>query len=154
MDIVMSWVKSGLLFTIMASVIMMLCPNKSYIKHISLVVGLLFILVMIHPVMDFLNLDSTTYIAYIENLLMLEGTQEEMSDHHIDMYEESVALQLMATLNESGYAVQRIQVDVLEDGNVREVCISFEDEVENLEQVETYMRNLFGEEVIVSYEFG
>ncbi len=154
MEIIMTWVKSGLLFTIIASVIMMLCPNKSYIKHISLVVGLLFILVMMHPVMDILNLDRTTYISYIENFLLLEGTQEELSDNHIALYEESVALQLTAALNEHGYDVKEIAVDVLDDGTVCEVCVSFAGEVDNLEQLEQYMYDLFGQEVNVVYEFG
>ena len=48
----LNWVKSGLLFGVMASVILMLCPNKSYMKHIGMVIGLLFILVMLHPLME------------------------------------------------------------------------------------------------------
>lgn len=154
MDMIMAWVKNGLLFTIIASVIMMLCPNKSYIKHISLVIGLLFILVMIHPIMNIFDLDRTTYVSYIENFLLLEGTQEELSDNHIALYEESVALQLTAALNERGYGVKEIVVEVLDDGSVCEVCVSFMEEVGNLEQVEQYMYDLFGQEVNVIYEFG
>lgn len=154
MNSVMEWVKSGLLFTIIASLIMMLCPNKSYMKHISLVIGLLFILVMIHPVMKFLKLDSTTYISYIENLLLLERTQEELSDEHLDMYEETVALQLMATFNERGYEVKNIAVEVQKDGSVGTVTLSFINEIKDLQEIEQYMYDLFGKEVRIVYEFG
>lgn len=154
MENILSWVKSGLLFTILASVILLLSPDKSYRKHISLVIGLLFILVMIHPVMDVMNLDDKTYISYLENFLMLEGTQENMSDNHIAMYEESVALQLMAALNDGGYEVSDIVVKAKEDGNIREVQLTFEGVAENIETVESYLYNLFGEEVKVVYEFG
>ncbi len=154
MNIVMEWVKSGLLFTIIASVIMMLCPNKSYIKHISLVIGLLFILVMIHPVMEFMELDSTTYISYIENFLLLEGTQEKFSDQHLAMYEEAVALQLTAAFNEWGYDVKKTLVKVQDDGSVCEVRVSLINEVKDLEEIEQYLYDLFGKEVRIVYESG
>ena len=63
MQQIFEWVKSGLLFGIFSSIIILLSPNKSYEKHINLVVGLLFILVMIHPVMAFFNIDGETYYS-------------------------------------------------------------------------------------------
>lgn len=154
MEGILSWVKSGLLFTILASVVLMLSPNKTYMKHISLVVGLLFILVMIHPVMDFFSLDSKAYVSYLENFLRLEGTQEHMSENQIRLYEESVALQLTASLSESGYIIDQIRIDAELDGSIQEVCLSFTNSIDNLEQVEEYIYRLLGEEVKVVYEFG
>ena len=154
MEMIFSWVKSGLLFGIFASVILMLSPNKSYMKHISLVVGMLFILVMIHPVMELLNLDGRTYASYIENLLMHENTQDEMTQEHIALYEESVNIQLMAALKENGYDVKEVFVDADEMGNVSEVHISFNGAVTGLENIELYLINLFGQEVDIYYENG
>lgn len=154
MEEILSWVKSGLLFTILASVVLMLSPNKAYMKHISLVVGLLFILVMIHPVMKIFSLDSKTYISYLENFLRLEGTQEQMSENQIKLYEESVALQLTASLSESGYSVDQIIVIADTDGSIREVCISFTHSIDNLTPLEEYIYRLLGEEVKIIYEFG
>lgn len=153
MEGIMSWIKSGLLFTILASVILMLCPNKTYMKHISLIVGLLFILVMIHPVMHLLDLDSKVYVSYLENFLKLEGTQDSISENHIAMYEESVALQLTASLEECGYKVEEIRVKAENDGSVCEIRLSFTESIENLEQVETYLYRLFGKEVKIIYGF-
>lgn len=154
MEGILSWVKSGLLFTILASVVLMLSSNKTYMKHISLVVGLLFILVMIHPVMDFFSLDSKAYVSYLENFLRLEGTQEHMSENQIRLYEESVALQLTASLSESGYIIDQIRIDAELDGSVREVCLSFASSIENVEPIEEYIYRLLGEEVKIVYEFG
>lgn len=152
MEAILSWVKSGLLFAVLASVILLLSPNKSYMKHISLVVGLLFILVMMHPVMEFFHLDSKTYVSYIENYLMLEATQDKMSEQHIDMYEESVNIQLMAVLSENGYAVDSVEVAVDKEGKVVEVHVFFIYEVTGLEQLEGYLKELFGQEVDIYYE--
>lgn len=69
MEGILDWVRSGLLFGIVSSVILMLCPNKSYAKHIGLVVGLLFILVMLHPVMEWMEIDEQTYVSYIKDFL-------------------------------------------------------------------------------------
>ena len=38
---------------------------NDYEKHMSLVVGLLFLLVMIHPIMTFFGIDGQTYIDLI-----------------------------------------------------------------------------------------
>lgn len=152
MEMIFSWVKSGLLFGIFASVILMLCPNKSYQKHIGMVVGLLFILVMLHPVMELLQVDGSTYSAYIRNFLMLEEGQEQMSDSNLELYEESLNIQLMANLQEAGYPVKKIEARVNREGQAEEVKIVFEGEVNSLENIEFYLKNLFGEEVIIRYE--
>ena len=153
MEAILSWVKSGLLFAVLASVILLLCPNRTYVKHVSLVVGLLFILVMIHPVMEAFHLDDKTYISYIENLLLLEGTQAEISGEQIAMYEESVVLQLTATLNENGYPVEEVKIEADTTGNIEEVRLSFGGEVGSIESLESYIKNLFGTEVDIHYEY-
>ena len=106
MEVILSWVKSGLLFGVFASVILMLSPNKSYMKHIGMVVGLLYILVMLHPLMELFNLDGSTYANYIKNFLMLETENNQISDSNLQFYEESVETQLMAVLKEYGYPVE------------------------------------------------
>lgn len=152
MDAILSWVKNGLLFTVMASIVLLLTPNKSYMKHISLVIGLLFILVMVHPIMELFHLDSKTYASYIEKFLMLEGTQDSFSEEHINMYEESVNIQLFAAFNENGYDIEKVTVEVDEEGNVSEVHISFNGEVTDIEHIEAYLKRLFGQEVSIYYE--
>ena len=149
---ILLWVKSGLLFGIFSSVIMMLTPNKSYEKHISLVVGLLFVLVMIHPVMAFLDLDGQTYISYIQNFIAASEDGSELSEGERIMYGESIRMQLEAALYEAGYSVRRVSILVNEAGEVERVSLSFYSEVEHLEGLEIYMKNVFGEGVEIVYE--
>lgn len=151
---ILSWVKSGLLFGIFASVILMLSPNKSYQKHISFVVGLLFILVMVHPIMVFLDVDQDTYVSYIRNFLMLENSESGLSKENIPLYESSVESQLAAVFLERGYPVKNVRVDSDSQGKILEVAITFSDEVTEIEQIEQYIKRLFGGEVTVRYDRG
>lgn len=154
MEAVFSWVKSGLIFAVFASVILMLCPSKTYMKHISLVVGLLFILVMLHPIMDFFQLDSATYLSYIEHFLMIEESEAGVTKEHMDLYVESIELQLLAEFNEQGYPVRDVDATADTEGTVEEVHISFSAEVVGIEYIDAYLKDLFGQEVLIYYEVG
>lgn len=153
MEWILSWVKSGLLFGVFGSVILMLCPNKSYQKHIGLVVGLLFILVMLHPLMEIFQVDGSTYVSYIQNFLMLEAGSDRITDSDLELYEESLNIQLMANLAEGGYPVRKIETTADKTGHIAEVTILFEGEVERLNALEGYLKNLFGEEVVITYVY-
>lgn len=146
------WVKSGLLFGVFASVILMLCPNKSYMKHISMVIGLLFILVMLHPIMELCSLDISTYADYIKNSFMLETENTEFSDYDSQLYEISVAAQLKSVFAQKGYPVTEIEVETDKNGNIREVVLSFKEGEYSLKNVENYLHRLLGEDVKITYE--
>lgn len=152
MEFVLSWVKSGLLFGILSSVVLMLSPNKSYMKHIGMIVGLLFILVMIHPIMELFHLEGSTYASYVRNFLMLETENDEVSEADLELYEESISMQLMAVLKEHAYPVKRVMVKAGDDGKIISVSIVFDSSAAQLESLETYIKNLFGEEVRIRYE--
>lgn len=154
MEEILQWVRSGLLFGIFSSVIVMLVPNKAYQKHVSLVVGLLFILVMIHPVLVLLQIDESTYRSYIRNYLSMEGGwgQNEIGDIHF--YEKSIAYDLRAKLTDAGYPVQDVFVDAQKDGTVEEVTITLTGEINHIEPLEQYISYVFGEEVEIRYEAG
>ena len=152
METIITWVKSGLLFGIHGSLVIMLSPNKSYEKHISFIVGILFVLVMIHPVMELLSVDGSTYLHSIENYLALDSGMLEVSESDRTLYGQAMELQLKAVFLEAGYQVSRVGVTLKEDGTVSEVTICFGDQVEQLSQLEQYLHSLFGGEVIISYE--
>lgn len=146
------WVKSGLLFGVFASVILMLCPNKSYVKHIGMVVGLLFILVMLHPLMELFSVDASTYASYIKNFLMLETENTDFSEENRQLYELSLASQLEAVFIEKGYPVTEVCVRTDQSGNVEEVILSFGEGMFELQNVEMYLKRLLGEDVRITYE--
>lgn len=151
MEQILSWVRSGLLFGIVSSVILMLCPNKSYAKHIGLVVGLLFILVMIHPVMELLQIDEDTYITYIKDFFAV-SEPDLVSEQSMQLYGQSIAMQVKAALTESGYPIEEIDVDVNEDGSVSRVTLILGEATGDISVLEQYLREIFGEEVVIQYE--
>lgn len=152
MEAILSWVKSGLLFGIFASVILMICPNKSYMKHIGMVVGLLFILVMIHPLMELFQVDSSTYANYIKNFLMVDTDDNKISDSNLELYEQSVKVQLKTVLEENGYSFEEVFVEADGEGRIVEVNFSMGENIGNIEPVEKYLKSLFGEDVKICYE--
>ncbi|MBQ9983704.1 MAG: stage III sporulation protein AF [Lachnospiraceae bacterium] len=163
MEAIVSWVKSGLIYAVFASIILMMAPNKSYVKHISLVVGLLFILVMVHPVMQFLNLDGKTYISYLEKFFQLETTEREITKEQLTLYEESLGMELMAALLDVGYPIANVEIQADVYGTVTKVWISLsqmqlETDMEStqsteLADLEQYIYSLFGQEVDIVYEY-
>lgn len=152
MEVVLNWVKSGLLFGILASVILMLSPNKSYAKHISTVVGLLFILVMIHPIMELFHIDQDTYVSYIKNFLAIEAVDLGGSYENIEFYEETINYQLEAALQEKGYPVKKVMVRADENGEIERVNMLFTSKIIGAEKLELYLKNMFGEGVRINYE--
>jgi stage III sporulation protein AF len=148
----LEWVKSGLIFGVFASVILMLAPNKSYMKHINFVVGLLFVLVMLHPITVFMEMDEDAYLSYIQNLLKVEESETAFTPNDIKLYESSLEAQLKAVFLEKGYEVKNVEVQTDSEGNVQEVVLSMGEEVVKLENVEEYLHKLLGEDVRITYE--
>lgn len=153
MELLLSWVKSGLLFGVFSSIILMLCPNKSYQKHIGLVVGFLFILVILHPLMQIFSLDQNVYTRYLNDFLILESENGKISERNLALYEESVELQLQGVFCEAGYDIRNINVKSDENGTIQKIEISFSGEITDISMVEQYLRRLFGEEVSIEYAY-
>lgn len=152
MEFILSWVKSGLLFGILASVILMLSPSKSYQKHIGLVVGMLFILVMLHPVMQMLEIDGKTYASYITNYFKLEGDTSSISEEDIALYGESIALQLKEILREKGLETEQIEVKTDNEGTIEGVNIVIIKSI-SAQEIENTLRAILGEGVEINYEY-
>ena len=153
MEAVLDFVKNGLLFGIFGSVILMLAPNKSYQKHISFVVGLLFVLVMIHPIMTFFSMDEATYRSTFEHFFDMESYGGNQYGKDLELYQKTLQLQLKAVLMDAGYSVKEIGIELDGSGNVYEVCIRFDEATDAAQGIEQYIKKAFGEEVVVRYEY-
>lgn len=154
MEEILSWVKSGLLFGIFSSVLLMLAPGKAYQKHIGMAVGLVFLLVMLHPVLQLFHMDQTAYTSYIRSFLALDRTGEQNTSKDIQYYEESLQLQLEEVLRQRGYPVAAVEVEADDRGTVQRIRLGIgETENINTNGIERYLKGLFGEEVIVEYGY-
>lgn len=152
MEFVLDWVKSGLVFGIFGSVILLISPNKSYMKHIGLVVGLIFMLVMIHPILNFLNLDESTYISCLKNLFLLEDYKNDIKNSHNELYQESIEIEIHIALEQSRIIADEVEMVIGDEGILKSIYIVLDEESENMQEFENYLKNLYGEEVIVQYE--
>ena len=83
---------------------------------------------------------------------MMETENDGVSEADLELYEESINMQLMAVLKEHAYPVKRVMVKAGEDGKIVNVSVVFDSSVVQLESLETYIKNLFGEEVRIRYE--
>lgn len=146
------WIKSILLFGVFASVILILCPNKNYQKHISFVVGLLFILVMFHPIMSLLQMDARSYIDYVKNLFLVENVQMNDAKEENIIYEEMMEKQILIVLTEYGYPIRNVDVEMNSYGEVERIRISGETKEDFSKSINDYLTQLFGEEVDIRYE--
>ena len=63
-----------------------------------------------------------------------------------------IAIQIKAALEEAGYSIDDLSVEVLEDGSVSRIHITFGDSVGNVDLVEQYLHEIFGQEVVIQYE--
>jgi hypothetical protein len=61
------WIKGIVAFMILEPLIFLIVPNEHYKKYISYYLALLFILVLIQPIGNMLNVD--TWYQWIEELL-------------------------------------------------------------------------------------
>ncbi len=152
MEQILTWVKNGLLFGVISSLILLLSPNKSYEKHMNLVVGLLFILVMIHPIISFFDLDSKTYVSFIQNYIGASGNGDYLSEEELSLYTDTIGIEILSVLEDAGYSVDNVTPYVDEKGTVYKIEISVDGGERTLYALERYIRNVFGEEVEIIYE--
>jgi len=94
------------------------------------------------------------YTSYIEHFFEIDEMQEDMSQEHIQLYEESVNMQLMAELEENGYKTVQVVTHANEEGDITQVHITFKGDVVGLERIDGYLKELFGQEVAIYYETG
>jgi stage III sporulation protein AF len=58
MDIVYTWIKNVVIYMIINTIIMNLLGNSSYKKYVSIVSGMILVLIVVSPLMQFMNLDD------------------------------------------------------------------------------------------------
>ena len=85
---------------------------------------------------------------------MLEVQEEEMTESEQELYEESIILQLKAVLQEKGYPIEEIEVSSDDKGKIEKITFMITEQITGLNELEYYLKEMFGEEIIVCYESG
>ena len=76
----------------------------------------------------------------------------ELSTEERRLYGESVGIELKEMISSAGYAVKDVRVSVDESGHVDGVILSFAGEVFSVSQIEEYIKRVFGEDIVITYE--
>lgn len=148
----LQWIKGCLLFSIFSSVILMLCPNKSYYKHISLVVGLLFVLVMIRPLANWNGKNISYYTDYVRRVIFSEQMNRDVEKEYMKSYSDYLKKQIERYLKEKDYQIQVRRIGIDENGMLRKLVVHVDLEGKSLADAENALIQIAGQDVDIIYE--
>ncbi|MDF2907991.1 MAG: putative rane protein [Herbinix sp.] len=109
MDIIYNWIRNVVIYMILNAIIMNLLGDKSYKKYVSIVSGMILVLIIISPLMNYMDLEDTLDYYLQANDFAVETSEfkndlnrmeEAQSDVIFAEYEEKVRLQVQGMLQE------------------------------------------------------
>lgn len=126
MDEITTWIKNIVIYMIMNTIIMNLLGNKSYKKYISIVSGMILVLIVISPLMNYMDLEENLDYYLQANDFALETSdfkndlnrmEEEQSEAIFLAYKEKIQLQVESLLQEEGVYLKSFEITIDQDSN-------------------------------------
>lgn len=114
----MSWIKSIIVFAVFASFVRYLLPDGKYMKYVQNTLGLIMILVVINPVVELFNLEDKLKFDYYYECL---GDQVYVFD---DVYYRQLMSQLIEEYVSENYGIDA-QIEITYSGAVLTSLIVF-----------------------------
>ena len=124
MDTIYNWIRNVVIYMILNAIVMNLLGNKSYKKYVSIVSGMILVLIIISPLMNYLDLEDTLDYYLQANDFAVETSEfkndlnrmeEASSDAIFAGYEEKIKLQVEKMLREE--KLKLISFDLTIDRN-------------------------------------
>ncbi len=124
MDTIYNWIRNVVIYMILNAIVMNLLGNKSYKKYVSIVSGMILVLIIISPLMNYLDLEDTLDYYLQANDFAVETSEfkndlnrmeEAQSDAIFAGYEEKIMLQVEKLLQEE--KLKLISFDLTIDRN-------------------------------------
>jgi stage III sporulation protein AF len=121
MDEIYTWIKNIVVYMIMNTIIMNLLGNKSYKKYISIVSGMILVLIVVSPLMKFMELDENLdYYLQINDFAIetsefkndLNRMEEEQSDAIFAEYQDKIKLQVKNLLLEEAVYLESFDLTI------------------------------------------
>ncbi len=149
MDIIYNWIRNVVIYMILNAIIMNLLGDKSYKKYVSIVSGMILVLIIISPLMDYMDLaDTLDYYLQANDFAVesaefkndLNRMEEAQSDAIFAEYEEKIRLQVKGMLEED--KLKLVSFDLTIDKNTKSTTfgeilrMAIEAEMENSETEE------------------
>ena len=145
-----SWVKNLSLALIVVSILEMILPNNKTKKYIKTIMGLYILFSIISPFIknsNNLNLSEFNINSYAEGIVETSSNevvnQESMDKRIKKIYVQELEKDIISKIKEKGYTVSNCKVDVdgIEDGNIKNITVKLKDKNENLNSEENYKNN-------------
>ena len=145
-----SWVKNLSLALIVVSILEMILPNNKTKKYIKTIMGLYILFSIISPFIknsNNLNLSEFNINSYAEGIVEVSSNevvnQESMDKRIKKIYVQELEKDITSKIKEKGYTVSNCKVDVdgIEDGNIKNITVKLKDKNENLNSEENYKNN-------------
>ncbi|MBB2182386.1 stage III sporulation protein AF [Lachnospiraceae bacterium MD1] len=123
------WIKNIVIYMILNTIIMNLLGNKSYKKYVSIVSGMILVLVVISPLMKFMNLEDKLDLFLKSNDFAIETSdfkndlnrmEEEQSKIIFAEYEKKIELQVDELLASENIVLEGFEVRINKDPNSTE----------------------------------
>ena len=146
-----SWVKNLSLALIVVSILEMILPNNKTKKYIKTIMGLYILFSIISPFIknsNNLNLSEFNINSYAEGIVEASSNevvnQESMDKRIKKIYVQELEKDITSKIKEKGYTVSNCKVDVdgIEDGNIKNITVKLKDKNENLNSEENYKNNI------------
>ena len=109
MDIIFNWIRNVVIYMILNAIIMNLLGDKSYKKYVSIVSGMILVLIIISPLMNYMDLEDTLDYYLKANDFAVETSEfkndlnrmeEAQSDAIFAEYKEKIKQQVEGMLRE------------------------------------------------------
>lgn len=145
-----SWVKNLSLALIVVSILEMILPNNKTKKYIKTIMGLYILFSIISPFIknsNNLNLSEFNINSYAEGIVEASSNevvnQDSMDKRIKKIYVQELEKDITSKIKEKGYTVSNCKVDVdgIEDGNIKNITVKLKDKNENLNSEENYKNN-------------
>ena len=156
-----SWVKNLSLALIVVSILEMILPNNKTKKYIKTIMGLYILFSIISPFIknsNNLNLSEFNINSYAEGIVEASSNevvnQESMDKRIKKIYVQELEKDITSKIKEKGYTVSNCKVDVdgIEDGNIKNITVKLKDKNENLNSEENYKNNKINVENVLVEE--
>ena len=145
-----SWVKNLSLALIVVSILEMILPNNKTKKYIKTIMGLYILFSIISPFIknsNNLNLSEFNINSYAEGIVEASSNevvnQDSMDKRIKKIYVQELEKDITSKIKEKGYTVSNCKVDVdgIEDGNIKNITVKLKDKNENLNSEKNYKNN-------------
>ncbi|MFA9375486.1 MAG: stage III sporulation protein AF [Lachnotalea sp.] len=118
------WIKNIAFYMILITAVMNVIPNNNYKKYINLFTGMVMIILVLAPISSWLGVNTRFDTNFIKNMYSEELSSMKLDTYDItedstskifEEYENNIGLQIEKIINEEGYYMVKVEVEMNDD---------------------------------------